>query len=228
MQHVKKASDGLKYHLVDSTAMIASSYPIYVLFETTVNGMSDDVSRNTKIYGALLAYGGLGTVISKGRDFFRKAFNITQRTPEKIQRRYDSAYFAAINLPICSGLYISAGETDISKIAIGTLFGMGLGAFGGSVFGYAIDVYRDLTGLNECERKLYPNFLKKLNLAAKRGVAVALTAASMGSLGLIYYLTPDKNDKTTIDNRVSEEILVQELYSNEDYSANPHSNLNVI
>lgn len=67
------------------------------------------------------------------------------------------------------------------------LFGLCLGGW----TGYAIDAYRDLSGLQHCERPLYPLLLKRLSPRMKKGLAVALTAASVGLTGLVYSFTPD-------------------------------------
>lgn len=195
-QKAKKVFDNLKYHVVDSTALLASSHPIFSTIDTMVAGMSDDVSINARLCITGLTYAGLGWVVGRGRDLSRKLFNITNKTRERTQQIHDSLYLATINLPLGVGLYVAAGETDIKKIAIGTGMGMLFGAFMGPWVGYAIDSFRDLTGLDECQRRLYPNFIRNLKPRVKKELAVALTVASVGLMSMVYALTP--NDPKTL------------------------------
>lgn len=218
MKYVKETVNNLKYHIVDSTALLASSHPIFSAFETMVVGMSDDVSINAKVYLTGLTYAGLGYITSRGRDLSRRLFNITDKTKERIQSLHDSAYLAAINLPLGIGLYTLAGETDIKKITIGTGIGMTFGAFMGPWVGYAIDSYRDLTGLKTCERRVYPNIIRNLRPRTKKCLAVVLTAASIGAMGLIYSLTPDNSEIV-----MNEKPAVQQAFENK--SINPNNSL---
>jgi hypothetical protein len=230
MSYKNKFFDSLKFHVVDSTALLAASHPFFSAFEKIVAGMSNDVSLNTRIYITGLTYAGLGYVMGKGRDISRNLFNITNKTKEKIQQIHDSVYLASINLPLSVGLYTVAGETDIDKIVIGTGVGMGFGAFMGPWVGYAIDSYRDLTGLEKCERRAYPQVIRNLKPKTKKGLAGALTVASVGAMGLIYLMTPDLEiqkeykQKVEVEQKITQsylkkselnlECLTQEFYSN--------------
>jgi hypothetical protein len=229
MTYFRKVVDKLKYPMVDSTALLVASHPIFTAFETMVSGMSDDVSINTRLYITGLTYAGLGWGIGKVRDFSKSLFKITDETKEGIQQIHDSVYMAAVNLPLGFGIYTLAGETDIKKMAIGTGMGIVFGAFMGPWIGYAIDSYRDLTGLEQCERRAYPNFIKNLKPTAKKGLATMLTATSIGAMGVIYSLTPNSDtqavyqEKLVIEQRINEPVvkqsgenlenLMKELYS---------------
>lgn len=215
MTNAKKVVENLKYHVVDSTALLTLSHPFFTAFETMIAGMSTDISMNTRLYITGLTYLGLGYLTGKGRDFSRKTFNITDKTKERIQFIHDSVYLAAINLPISAGLYFAAGETDLEKIAIGTGMGIAFGAVMGPGVGYVIDAYRDLTGLKKCERWAYPKAIRNLNSKIKKGLAIALTAVSIGLMGLVYSLSPDaKIEMPAIEQKAeSLEKLTQELHS---------------
>lgn len=99
---------------------------------------------NARLYAAGLTYSGMGWVISRGRDFSRNLFKITDATSEKIQGIHDSIYMVLIAAPISLGLYATAAFNLIS----------------GPLIGYSIDAYRDLTGLDACCRacrRIYRN-----------------------------------------------------------------------
>ena len=182
----------LKYHAVDSTALLFSTHPIFAAFETLCAGMTDDVSINSRLYITALTYAGLGCAVGKGRAFSRKLFNIVDKTKEKIQYLHDSLYMAAINVPLGVGIYLAAGETDPKKIAIGTAIGVAFGATTGPLAGYCIDVGEDLAGIKPCERRTYPEFVKKQRPKVKKGIAAALIAVSISLMSLVYALTPDR------------------------------------
>jgi len=186
MKAKKEVAKNLSYHFIDSTAMLVPSQPFFSAFETIIAGMSNDVSLHSKIYAAASTYAGLGWAVGKGRDFSRKLFGITGETKEYIQQIHDSAYIAAINIPIAAGLYTAAGETDVKKIAIGTA-GAVLGGFiTGPAIGYSIDAFRDLTGLEPCERKTYPLFVRKMNRRTKKALAAAACALAVGAMAVVY------------------------------------------
>jgi len=190
-----KAKDSLTYHLVDSTALSAESTPIFAAFETGIAGMSDDVSINARLIATGLGYAGVGTALSKGRDLWRKAFNVGDTTKERIQILHDTAYLAAFNLVAAPAIYYASGSRDLEEIAIGTACSIAFGSANGSPVGYAIDTFRDLTGLKECERPSYPNFLKKQSSKVKKLIAAGLVAGTLGLTAGIYGLT--HNEKPT-------------------------------
>src|SRR3989344_5121862 len=95
---VRRVKDSLTYHLVDSTALLAESTPIFAAFETGIAGMSDDISINARLIATGLAYAGVGTALAKGRDLWRKAFKVSDTTKERVQMLHDTAYLAAFNL----------------------------------------------------------------------------------------------------------------------------------
>src|SRR3989344_4326364 len=98
---VRKVKDNLTYHLVDSTALLAESTPIFAAFETGLAGMSDEISMNARLFATGLTYlGGMGIAYSKGRDFYRKIFKITDKTRERVQSLNDAAYTGLFNLAV--------------------------------------------------------------------------------------------------------------------------------
>ena len=193
MKIAKKIIDNLKYHVVDSTVMLAESNPIYSAFEVGIAGMSNETSIHARLVAAALAYAGLGRAYSKGRDMWRGIFRITDKTSEKAQTLCDTAYTAAFNLALSPPMYFACGARDLKEIAVGTACAVGFGALNGAPMGYAIDVFRDLSGLQTNERNSYPDLIRKQTPMVKKGIAAVLIAASIGGMGLIYSAKSDNH-----------------------------------
>lgn len=199
MKTTNKIVENLKYHIIDSTAMLAESTPIFAAFETGLAGMSDATSINARLLAVGINYAGLGYLFSKGRDLSKKLFKITDKTKEKIQTIHDIAYSGAFNLVFSPPMYalsqtLAGEDINLTKILIGTAAATGFGAINGSPIGYAVDVFRDLSGIKKCNRQSYPNFIKKQGSKIKKGILVGLIGASIGATGLIYSLTSEKQD----------------------------------
>ena len=101
---------------------------------------------------------------------------------------HDAAYLAAFNLVVAPLIYGASGAKNVKAIAIGTATAMGFGLVNGGLMGYAVDLFRDLTGLKECNRPSYPRLLRKQNPRIKQGLAALLTAAAMAVTVGIYAL----------------------------------------
>jgi hypothetical protein len=176
----------LKTHLVDSTAIMVASTPVFGAFELFIAGMSNENSINSRFLVTGLTYLGLGRVFTKGMDTSRKLFKINKETSEKIKQVHDAAYAVAYNAVMGPIFYYIAGVRDINQVAIGTLCGMSLGLVLGSPMGYTVDAYRDFFGLKESER--LPNFIKNQSRKVKLGLAGILAATSFGLTAGLYYI----------------------------------------
>ncbi len=187
---LKKAGEFLRNHIIDSTTMLTESTPIYAAYEKLLVGMSDDVSINARVYAAGLLYGGLGFALAKGRDLSRNMFKITDKTKEIIQISHDFAYLAAFNLVTSPLLYYASGSRDPLEIAWGSALAVGVGAANGIPLGYAVDLFRDLTGIKKSER--VPTKIRNLGSKTKRGLATLALAGSIVLTAGIYAITPDK------------------------------------
>ena len=188
---IKNIRKGIKTHLVDSTAILASVTPIWTVFDTSI-GMEDEVSIKAKLNVALVTYAGSGWLYGKLRDVSKKHFGITDRTKEKIQGVHDFLYNAAYTSVLSGLVYAASQEPDIRKIGAAMGFAAGTAVIRGPIAGYAIDVARDLTGIRECNRRLYPRLAKERTSGIKKGIAASLLAASIGVQALTYHFTPDK------------------------------------
>lgn len=188
-----KLKEGLEYHLVDSTAAISVTTPLFAALETSIIGMSDEVSLNARLIAAGVTYGGLGFLIPKGRDLWRSYFNITDETKERKQQLHDTAYLMAINLPIAPSFYLVAGARDQIEITIGTLFALGFAATAGGPLGYTIDAFRDLAGIKPSKR--LPEIIRGQTSKVKKALGVATVAGLLGLTAGIYAITPDKEEK---------------------------------
>jgi len=187
----KKLSSSIKQHLVDSTAILAESNPLFVALELGVANLSVGASINARLLATATFYGGLGYLFGKGRDISKNHFNITDETSEKIQHLHDSAYGAGFSALLSPPMYalsqkLAGDELDLTKIALATGSAVTLGIINGNPSAYAIDLFRDLSGVKDCNRKLYPKFLKNRTPKVKKAIFVALTAASIGAMAMQY------------------------------------------
>ena len=187
-----KVKDSLKYHVVDSTSLMAVSTPIFAAFETQCADMSDENSLHARLLAVGLTYAGMGRLFSKGLDVSRKIFKINPETTEKMKHLHDAAYAAAYNLVICPPFYYAAGVRDPKQIAWGTAAGVGFALVVGGPMGYAVDAFRDLTGLKESER--LPELVSRQNSKIKKGLAALLVGGVIALTAGIYSLTPNNQD----------------------------------
>ncbi|MDD5192498.1 MAG: hypothetical protein PHH54_06465 [Candidatus Nanoarchaeia archaeon] len=196
----------LKEHLIESTAMLAESTPLYSIYEK-VTGMSHELSINARLLSAGLTYFGLGYIFEKGRESSRKFFNITEKTSEWIQWPHDAVYTGLFSAALAPFVYFLCGSRSTKEIGIGTGCAFALGLVNGYPIGYAIDAFKDLTGLGNCERKTYPNFIKKQPSKIKKAIAVGLVAGSLAVTGGIYSLIPDKEKASVQSSQGIEKML---------------------
>ncbi|MAG20424.1 hypothetical protein CL618_03255 [archaeon] len=180
-------------HVSDCTALCALNHPLLAISEVTWNGMSDKVSMNARLLGTGLAFGGMGSIMARCRDYSRKVFNVTDKE-EDVITKHDKYFLAGWNLTTTPGFYFLAGSRDLDELVKASIFVTVYGAVTGDWWGYATDVFRDLIGVEECERTSYPDLIRKQSPLVKKGIAVGLGATSVGLLGLIYSITPEAKD----------------------------------
>lgn len=183
----------LKYHLSDSTAMITEATPVFAAFETGIAGMADGASLNARIIATLFCYAGMGGAYGKGRDAWRKLFKVTDKTRERTQYAHDIAYTAAFNIAVGPVIYLISGVRNIEEIIIGTACAAVFGAVNGGPLGYAVDAFRDLSGIKPCERKSYPELVKKQPSKIKKGIIAGAMVAMIGVTSMVYSFVPNRN-----------------------------------
>ena len=202
---MQKIRGGLKTHFVDSTAMLAASNPIFAGLETMILGMSDEISINARLLATGLFYGGEGFLVSKGRDIYRKLVKVNENTKESLQQLHDTIYMGSFCLLTTPAFYYAAGSRDLKEIVGGTVLSTLFGLTSGGLIGYAIDAYRDLTGIKESPR--IPNMVKDMSPKMKLGLVTVLTAASIALTAGIYAITSDKKQETPIEKQNIERIV---------------------
>ena len=206
-----KIIDNLKYHFVDSTSLNAAANPIYSAFEVGIAGMSDEVSIAARSIATGLTYfAGMGWAFGKGRDIWRRNFKINDNTKEQIQGLHDALYASAFTLLVVPPLYLASGVNDIRQLAIGTGTAVIVGMVHGPLLGYAVSVGRDLTGLEACHRRTFPDFVRKSDSKIKKGLGLTLVAASIGLMAGIYSLTPNA-DEETVPQQTQEVITLENI-----------------
>jgi len=192
----QKAKDALKFHLIDSTALLVASYPIYAAFETRIAGINNASSIHSKVIVGALTYGGMGFLYGKVRDVSRRLFGIKPETSEAMKYAHDVAYSAGFNLVTNPLFYYAAGVRDIKQIAIATGLSIGVSLAMGGAFGYSIDALRDLTGLKESER--LPKSIDALHSRAKKTVAALAVAGSFALTTGVYLTNHSANNNRPV------------------------------
>jgi hypothetical protein len=187
---IGKIKENTSSHIIDGIAQATAYTPIFTGIELYINGMTDDVSLNARLLAVALTFGGFATLFGKGREKWRNQFNITQESPEKLQLKHDSLYGGAFNLGIVPFFYLAAGTSDPKELAFGTGMGIIFGLTSTPLIGYAMDTYKDFTGLAESPR--LPQKIKSLDKKVKIGLAGILTATSLALTAGIYQISPDK------------------------------------
>ena len=81
-------------------------------------GMPNAISIRARFFAAGLVYAGIGSLLARGRDGWRKLFKVTQKSKEKVQYVCDAVYGAVFNLGFQPVFYYIAGSRDIKQIAI--------------------------------------------------------------------------------------------------------------
>lgn len=80
-----------KRYIVDVVATTAVTTPVLAGLETLVAGMSTEVSLKARAIGVGLAVGGVATLFTYGREYFKKLFKNNNGIPPF---RYDAQYAA--------------------------------------------------------------------------------------------------------------------------------------
>ncbi len=148
---LKRLIRNLKFHISDSLAIFTESYPIFVIFEIYIAGMSIQTSITARISGLILTLLGLGWVYGFLRGFFRRIFNLTQSNL-KIQSFFDLSYNCLFNIfisMIFGIIYFFAGADSWKQIFIGVLSSAIFGIVNGAPLGFCIDLFRNFFGLEE-------------------------------------------------------------------------------
>ncbi len=190
----------LKTHFVDTTAGYFVTNPIFALFENYVYGFSDKASLYARIAAGMLAYLGVGSLMTRGRDLSRHLFKIKDISSEKIQFLHDTVYSIIFTGVVSPFVYIVSGAND-KEILKGTLTATGLSLINGYIVGYAVDLFRDLFDIHNSKR--IPIYINNLSSKSKKSLAVILVVGSIAVNGTIYKLTPEKSNNVTIENIVN-------------------------
>jgi hypothetical protein len=198
--------------LVDCTALLAESIPVAAITDLST-GMSEDVSLGGKYWASATTYCGLGSVYTRLNFRSRKLFGITDETPEWKTTVHDTAYTAAFNGVVTPIFYFASGERDLKQLVMTSgLITAALTINGRFAMG-AAEWARDLTGLEPCGRKSYPDLLRKRKPRTKKLIAAALLATALTGIWGIYSTHEDgqnvqpneRNQASLLEASVTEE-----------------------
>lgn len=186
---LKQVIGGLERHLVDSTAIVAVTTPVFGALEK-FSGMSNELSIEARKLGAYITYAGFGYAAAGGRELWRYLFSVDDKTDKRTQNIHDHIYFGLLSLATSPFFYlfsgILSGERD-KKIGLGIAIATGIGFIGGGRMGYFIDCYRDLIGIKQTAR--LPKILQNRKPRVKWAIAAILTAGALAASAGMYALS---------------------------------------
>jgi hypothetical protein len=228
-----------KNSIPSSIAVITVATPIFALGEigswalyenaeliseqiANATSIPHEQSINAKFLGAGICFAGVGAAIEYTRKKSREYFKIPKKSKERIQKLHDCLHLAAFNLSITPIIYAISGGRSFQELAFPAALATTIGLFSGGLNGVAMDSYKDLCGLEECERQLYPNLIKRQGPKIKKGLAALVTAASIVLTTQIYNILPDKanynpnltTNQTQTSSQTSETITQIPLQNN--------------
>ena len=195
MKNKEKIKQEIKRHLVDSTAIASISLLTRPLIDTQILGISDDISINARLCGIATVYAGIGS-LTKIRDISKKYFKLDQPGKEKYAGLHDASIAAVLTLGLGPAIYYLNGVTDIPTLACSTILGVATTAAIAIPYGWYIDTFRDLNGVQESTRKM-PQIIKNSSQKIKKNLATILTAGFVAAAAGIYSM-PNHNLKSKV------------------------------
>lgn len=210
------------YHIVDCTALLAESLPIITAFDLGT-GMEEAVSTNGKYATTSATYLGLGTAFARGNFASRRLCKITDQTPEWKITVHDITYTAVFNAIVQPLFYLASGERDLKQLVMTSGVITAVLAANGRFGMGAVEWARDLTGLDQNNKRSYPDLLRRRNSKTKKAIAVGLMAASLSAIVDMYSIhkdTPKTQDSVStevacvvqVDGSNQESLLEQTLF----------------
>jgi len=184
-----KKPNWFKKHLIDTTGLSLVATPIFALIETTKGEMSFLESIYSRAGATATGYLGKAFIYSRGRDIIRNFFNINDKTSEVVQTTTDAIYSGLFNFALGMGIYTFTTNKDLGSLVESSFWAGLVGTGVGPIGGYVIDVFRDLTGIQKCERDLYPKKIKNLGNREKKIALGFVSAGLVGLTTIVYGLT---------------------------------------
>ena len=197
---VQWLKDNLKYHLVNSAAQVSVATPTMAAYETFIVGITDEQSLYARLLGASLTFGGLGYLEAKLRDRVRKKLHVKDTSPEYIQGPVDIGSKIVFNLVRFPAVYAAIGVRSLEKLGKLTGFGIGYSVASGYFSGYAVDLARELTGIQKSKR--IPGFIRNRSKPAKMAIFAGLIASTLLLTGGIYLTSDNNGQQQTIEQSV--------------------------
>jgi hypothetical protein len=171
-------------HVIDSSAMLFAGHPIYAAVERYALDKTIPESLYARGVATIAVYGGLGLAYEKGRKLSHKLFGMGEKTHELIHWLHDGIYSFAFNTLASMGIYFATGTRDLEKLTLDSMI-VAAAAIPISIWAtYALDVARDITGLEPSSRT--PEVLKRQPGSVKRKLLPAFVALSIAATAAVY------------------------------------------
>ena len=174
--------------VIDATALVVASQPMYAFFELYVWPMPPTVSLGSRLWAIGATYAGVGFLVATCREWWKSRAGICSGKSERKKWIHDMAYKAVFNAATQPVTYVAVGlftggvalQDVIGGTAATTLVAFASGGYEC----YVLDTFRELWGIKPPER--LPMCVQEKSSAQKKGIALTFSALSYLSLGLLY------------------------------------------
>ncbi len=174
--------------MVDATALVVASQPVYAFFELYVGHVPPDTSFGSRLWAIGTTYAGVGLLVSMCREWWKSRARIAPGSSEKRKLIHDMGYKAVFNVLTQPITYVGVGlfteGMSVEKIVSGTVATTVVAFLSGGYECYVLDAFRELWGVNAPER--LPMCVQNMTSAQKKGIALVFSAVSYVSLGFLY------------------------------------------
>lgn len=180
----ERAGRIISEHLASACGIVSVGNPLWAYFETQLMNRSPEVSFDSKVIGTIANFAGISYFYNQGRKCAMKLARIREGDKKKLAV-VDTIYAGFFSMCYSMVNFSFLGERDAQELAKISLIAAGLNFFPmGIINGYAIDVAKDLFGVEKSNR--IPRFLSEQKSYVKKAIGFSLAALS--ALGTYCYL----------------------------------------
>ena len=175
-------------HVIDATAFVVASQPVYAFFELYVGHVPPQTSLGSRLWSIGTTYAGVGAFVSFGREWWKSRAHINTGASEKKRIIHDMGYKAAFNFLTQPITYVAVGyftgDITVEGVIGGTLATTVVAFFSGGYECYALDAFRELWGIHPLKR--LPVCVQRMKSTHKKGLVTLFSVASCLALYLLY------------------------------------------
>lgn len=198
--------ENVKAHLADSAAVTTILTPMASFIDTYFAGMTDLSAIKSRLLVTGLTFGGLGSLISRSGDIYRRSFGIESES-KKDNFRWDAVRLSVVSAIASVPLYLMFG---VNSLYAG-LAGMGITAVSHPIALGTTNLFRNVAGL----KTSYPlSFLKDIKPKTRKGLVGLMVATSIASTTAVYNFNSDTDSLQPIKQEIHENSQIKKSLNN--------------